>query len=156
MEFIDRKGNKVKKPTNKDVKKRSSAYGVYLLDGKVLMVKSGWVDLWELPGGGIKEGESVIEGLIREFKEEAEMEIQKLNPQVIASIKMNFYSDDIDQYFNSRMLFYHIIQAKKINWVKKEEDEIQEAAWVPVEELNYYNCKTYILAVIKKAIEISN
>ena len=50
---------------------RPSARGVIIKDGKVAMIHSEKYDYFKFPGGGIEEGESPIDAVIREVKEES-------------------------------------------------------------------------------------
>lgn len=50
---------------------RPSVRGVYIKDNKLAMIYSNKYDYFKFPGGGIDEGESNIEALIREIQEEA-------------------------------------------------------------------------------------
>jgi len=52
-------------------------YGVLIKDNKILMVKDPrhGSRVWELPGGGVDEGETPDQALVREFKEETGLEI---------------------------------------------------------------------------------
>ena len=50
---------------------RDSARGIIIRDGKIAMIRSRKYDYYEFPGGGIENGETPIEALIRETREEA-------------------------------------------------------------------------------------
>ena len=50
---------------------RPSVRGIIIRDGKVGMVHSLKYDYYKFPGGGIEEGETRLEALIREVREEA-------------------------------------------------------------------------------------
>ena len=50
---------------------RPSARGVIIKDGKVAMIHSALYDYYKFPGGGIEEGETPIQAMIREVKEES-------------------------------------------------------------------------------------
>ncbi|MCR5309510.1 MAG: NUDIX domain-containing protein [Bacilli bacterium] len=50
---------------------RPSARSIIIKDNKIFMVHSLKYDYYKFPGGGINEGESKIDALIRETKEEA-------------------------------------------------------------------------------------
>ncbi len=50
--------------------KRPSSRGIILKDGKLAMIHNMKYDYYEFPGGGLEEGESFEEGLVREVMEE--------------------------------------------------------------------------------------
>lgn len=58
------------------ISRRINIRGVIAKDGKILAVKhlsrktNQEVDYWAIPGGGLEDGESLIDGLTREFIEE--------------------------------------------------------------------------------------
>ena len=54
---------------------RPSVRGIVIRDGKIAMVHSLKYDYYELPGGGIEQGEAQHETLIREVKEETGLTI---------------------------------------------------------------------------------
>ncbi len=55
-------------------------------DGKILLVKhipergGFWQGKWICPGGGLEPGETITEGIIREVKEETQLEIDLVEP----------------------------------------------------------------------------
>ena len=68
--YEDRKGKYDKKPDNIFSKKRISAYGIFVEDSKILMIKPSRIDIWECPGGGKENNENIYQTLKREFLEE--------------------------------------------------------------------------------------
>ena len=50
---------------------RDSARSIIIRNGKVAMIHSRQYDYYKFPGGGIEKGESPIEAMIRETREEA-------------------------------------------------------------------------------------
>jgi phosphoglycolate phosphatase-like HAD superfamily hydrolase/ADP-ribose pyrophosphatase YjhB (NUDIX family) len=52
---------------------------IFNADGEVLMIRTRkWSDLWGIPGGKIKYGESAVEALERELKEETGLDIDDI------------------------------------------------------------------------------
>lgn len=50
---------------------RNSVRSIIIRDGKIAMIHSLKYDYYKLPGGGIENGESPVEAMIRETREEA-------------------------------------------------------------------------------------
>ena len=49
-------------------------------EGRVFLVKHSYVDGWHLPGGGVEPGESLLEALRRELREEGNIELSATPP----------------------------------------------------------------------------
>lgn len=66
-------------PPKKDIIKIEMATGVLVHDEKVLIQKRKpddvWPGLWEFPGGCVEDGETPEQALIREYKEEVELDV---------------------------------------------------------------------------------
>jgi 8-oxo-dGTP diphosphatase len=147
MNFIDRKGRVREKLENREVKNRISVYGLLIKEGKILMVNPIWNDFWELPGGGKNENETVEECLRREFQEETNIEISQ-SKKVSQTISVKFYADDIDEYFNSKLLFFDITKTENTNIKILDKKEIKKLEWKNISELNKKNTNNNHLEII--------
>ena len=149
MNFIDRKGGVREKPNDRVIKNRISAYGLLIKKGKILMVKPVWNDFWELPGGGKNFNETIEECLIREFKEETNILISKFK-KLPFSFQVKFYADDIDEYYNSKLVFFDILGTKNTNYKLLDKKEINRLYWIEISQLNKKNTNNSHLEIILK------
>lgn len=105
--FLDRNGSQHQKPSGREVLTRASTDALIIKNGQILLIKEQGLNLWEMPGGGVENGESLEDSLKREVLEETGYRVSK----VLASItqrKTNYYSIKLDQYFNSITNFFAV------------------------------------------------
>lgn len=90
-----------------EIQERSSVYGIYLKDGKVLLTKDLKANQWEFPGGKVEAGETDEEALLREIKEEAGLNI-KAEFQLIDHFQEYFFSLYNQVPYHSDRKFYRL------------------------------------------------
>lgn len=86
--------------------------------------KGDFADMWEFPGGKIEKGESREEALIREIKEELELDI-----------KIGTYLTTIEYDYPKFHLIMHCYISEIIGGELKLNDH-NDAKWISFEELN--------------------
>ena len=145
--FINLAGCPVIKPEDRFAKDRISVYGILIDNNKILLVRSKGVAVWDLPGGGQENGEDDIATLKREMLEEANCEVLKIG-ECIKKTQINFYADDIDEYYYNTGKLYRIVEWKFVE--KKLEKEIEEFKMVDLKDLNRKNIRPYLIEIIKE------
>lgn len=109
--------------------------GVIYKDGKFLIAKRSYGEfknMWEFPGGKIEENETHHEALIREIKEELELEI-----------KVNEFITTINYQYSSFKLIMHVYKCdclsgkinfnvhSKVKWITVK--DLKNIKWVPAD-----------------------
>ena len=117
---------------------------VVIEDGKVLLIqqRNGH---WGFPKGHIEADETERNAAIRETKEETNIEVEIEEGRIYTE---NYITDK----GNYKEVIYYT--AKKVSGeVKKQESEIREVTWFPIEEaldkLTYDNTRNLLKKIIK-------
>src|SRR3989440_11933566 len=95
-------------------------------EGKILLAKSHkWFDKYTLPGGHIEVGESMIEAVRREGKEEVGLDVEVVEMLLVqeAIFAPKFYK-------KRHFIFIDFYCKSKDQQVKLDQDEIQDYIWV--------------------------
>lgn len=77
---------------------RPSVRGIILRNGKIAMVHSRKYNYYKFPGGGIEPGESHLDALIREVREESGLLVLLETIREYGLVPRKQKSDQIDQY----------------------------------------------------------
>lgn len=136
---------------------RLSAYGIYISEGRILLVQDARSMRWELPGGGIESGETIAQGLIREFVEEAGIEPTG-EFELISEWQEYFYDVVSDQAWRSTRKFYRVSQIKNGKTLLKHgngEDSLR-AEFVAFKELHTIHIADSIRRLLNSLINLKN
>jgi len=133
---LDRQGN-VHNVEHEKIVFRISAYGLLVENKSIVMVKSKWVDKWEFPGGGVKQNETLIEGLIREYEEETGLRVA-----VDSFLRFDegyFYANDRNETWHTIRFCYFVHKVSGELRTTGNGDDIVEVANVPISDLTPVN-----------------
>ncbi|WP_269751436.1 NUDIX domain-containing protein [Mycolicibacterium mengxianglii] len=130
-----------------DLVDRTSVYGVAVRADDVLLVKDrAGGGAWDLPGGGVDDGESLVAALDRELNEETGM-TRTSTPQLICHFEEHFYQPNPGTAWRSQRYFFAIDVAGELN-EHGNDDDIEAAAFLRVES---QRVAAVALAVIRLA-----
>ena len=104
---------------------RPSVRAVIVRDGKIAMVHSLKYDYYKFPGGGIEEGETLLEALIRETAEEAGLSIDASSVEEFGYVHRIQKSDRDDADLFIQDNYYYFCDAE--NDVEEQELDDYEA-----------------------------
>jgi 8-oxo-dGTP diphosphatase len=127
--------------------------GAVILDGgRVLLVRRGHEPLkgeWSLPGGAVELGETLVEALVREVREETGLEI-RVGPVVEVLDRVHRGAD--------RRIEYHFVivdyLCTPIGGRLTPSSDADDACWAPVGDLTAYKLAAPAAEVIAKAAGI--
>lgn len=108
-------------------------YGLLIEQNRLLITKELFVDelIYKFPGGGLEFGEGLHDCLIREFKEELNLDIE-----VVQHI---FTQDDFIQSAvnpdDQVLMIYYQVKAKNFEEFKVKTSDINEVIWKDLDEL---------------------
>ncbi len=95
-------------------------------EGKILLVKSHkWFNNYTLPGGHIELGETMVEAVRREVKEEVGLDVE-----VLEMLLMQEAIFTPEFWKKKHFIFTDFLCHIKDQQVKLDQDEIQEYLWV--------------------------
>lgn len=100
---------------------------------------------WDLPGGFVDFNESAEEAVIREIKEETQLNIN--NPRYLFSLPNIYLYSDLEVYTTDIFFECRVDSFDKI----KADDDVEELFFLEKEKIDIYN---FGLVSIKKAVDI--
>jgi len=152
--FLDANGNKFILPKKEKVFWRISGYVLIEKGNKLLVVVPRWNDLYELPGGGIEESESIKEGIIRECWEETGYKVKIENDLPCYFSEQNFYHRHQRVFYHSLVVVYQgrLLSGEQDKTVinTADGDEISKVIWRKLSEFTADNTHWIIYPAIEK------
>jgi 8-oxo-dGTP diphosphatase len=121
-------------------------------DGKVLIVRRAGPPargLYTLPGGGVEVGETLIEAVVREVREETALEVE---PVALAG-----YREAITRDGDGRIQRHFVILPFAARWITGEpmlNDELSEAMWLDPSEIAGLNTTAGLAEIIANAVAL--
>ena len=96
-------------------------------EGRVFLVKHSYVSGWHLPGGGVETGETMLEALARELREEGNIELT--GPPVLRSVHHNRHASRRDH------VALYLVELFRQTAPKLPDREIKGAGFFPLDAL---------------------
>ncbi len=114
---------------NGTVEKRPSVRGIIIRGEKISMVHSLKLDYYKFPGGGINAGETHIEALIREVREEAGLIVIPNSVRAYGYVIRKDKGKTADLFYQEN--FYYLCEAEEKQASQDLDDYEAEEQFVP-------------------------
>ena len=101
--------------------------GVALDEGRVLLVKHGYLPGWHFPGGGVEAGESCEQALLREMEEEACLVVE-------GPLQLHGLFQNINMSRRDHVAVY-VARRFRLTGERKPDREIAAARFFPLDAL---------------------
>jgi mutator protein MutT len=129
-------------------------------DNKILMGKgregSVYKDAWLIPGGGVDEGETKLQTLVREIQEEANLDVTPYKTELVEDAATG-ESEKTLKDTNETVLVHMHFFTYRINIpllaediIAQAGDDLVELEWVPLDKLSDYKLSPPSEALFKK------
>jgi 8-oxo-dGTP diphosphatase len=125
---------------------------VVVKDGKALIVKRGHEPRkgeWSLPGGRVELGETLIDAVRREIKEETGLDID-VGPIVEVFDRVHRVDERVRYHF---VIIDYLCTCR--GGTLCAGDDAEDAAWVTNSELEQYGVNEFAASVIRKGLQLA-
>ena len=118
--------------------------------------KPAWHNKWQVAGGGLEFGETPEQTLVREMKEELQVDIKIIYPLPILNSQVWFGSESDHEQNTQVILATYIIDIGTQTPKAEEDEETNAGGWFNFEEAMALDGLPLTPVIIKKAQEICN
>lgn len=132
---------------------RPSGYGLIVNDGKIALVNSRSTGRYFFPGGGIKQGETMEEGMRREVKEETGLEI--VTAELVDANDIFFEYTPTKRTFHSIQFFYlcTVNSTELVDDDKVDDGEAETPRWIEISSLKNEDFQEHGSNVIDRILQ---
>ncbi len=134
--------------------------GYIFHDDKLLLIHHNKIDKWLPVGGHIEKDETSDQALLREIKEETNLDVDIISEEeipLIGSTKQNlatpFYVNVHSVGDHDHCSFFYVCKAKNQGELKIN-NELRDFKWISKEELNSDSVPEDVKAIGQKAFEL--
>ncbi|WP_428425593.1 NUDIX domain-containing protein [Pararhizobium sp.] len=96
-------------------------------EGRVFLVRHSYVPGWHMPGGGLERGETALQALVKELREEGNLEMS--GPPELFHVYYNRQTSKRDH-----VIFYRCLNVRQVS-PKKPDMEIVESGFFALDDL---------------------
>lgn len=129
------------------VRFRPAVYGVAVRDGRVLLGRSAFTGLLDIPGGAVEPWELLEQGLRREFREETGVEPEPLE---LFHFTENFFAIYGHPFHSLR--FYYLVKVPNDAAFTPQRAEITDLAWIDIDTVPETEFAPGDLEILRKAL----
>ncbi len=138
-EYTDRRGRNHRLQETSIRRERHGIFAICVVNDCLLL---SWPDcaseIPELPGGGIEDGESKEQALIRELKEEADVDCKSIRADNEYIQDVGFYADFDGEFWDYNQTYWRV-SADCLEGLffegERQPDDALKSRWVPLSEL---------------------
>ncbi|MED1138109.1 NUDIX domain-containing protein [Bacillus paranthracis] len=128
-------------------------YGICIENNNILVIdkiKGPYRNRYDLPGGSLEEGESLLAGLHREMKEETGLKVKVVNQ--IGTVDFQFPSKFKEYTHVHHIAVFYVVERCEGEFKVPEQIEGQDsigARWIPLESITEDNSSPLVCSAVE-------